>query len=62
MSVHEKSLHRGIGKNNQYRVRKESSAQAVFCQRSDVISTEMNLQEGGNCKKNKKNKIETDKV
>jgi hypothetical protein len=36
--VIEKSLHKVIGKDYQYRVPKENSAQAAFCQKSDVIS------------------------
>jgi hypothetical protein len=41
ISGHEKSLHKGIGKNNQYR-------EAVFRQRSDVISTKKRI-----CKRGK---------
>lgn len=52
--VIEKSLHKGIGKDCQYRVPKENSAQAAFCQKSDVISKKKRI-----CKrKNKKQEKE----
>lgn len=58
--VIEKSLHKGIGKDCQYRVPKENSAQAAFCQKSDVISKKKKGFARGKIK-SKKKKIEPDK-